>query len=294
MNTALALVNNNLSMWEDHSKLEQIKKLFAPQLTEAEFEFFIGLGKATGLNPFTKEIWAVKYGNGAAQVFIGRDGYRIAAQRHPEYDYHQSDAVYENDEFKVIQGEVGHSYNLKNRGKLIGAYCIVKRKRSQKPMYVFVELSEYTTNKSLWNKETGKPATMIKKVAEAQALRMAFQDLLGGTYCKEEMERRENHEVGQISIAQRNLSQTEKLKQVLNVDEATGEIIEMPAIKVHNTGRDDILINDEQLDELTSLLKEKAFSPERLQKALDYYKVEELEQLSDAQARLFILQLSKA
>jgi len=76
------------------------------------------------------------------------------------------------------------------------------------------------------------------------------------------------------------------------LDEETGEIIE-PELKVHNTGRDDISISDEQLDYISSLINEKEFSPERLQKALAYYKVDDLENLTDSQARLFILQLSK-
>ena len=254
----------------------------------------MSLGKATGLNPFVREIWAIKYGTAAAQVFIGRDGYRIAAQRHPKYDYHQADAVYENDEFKIIQGEVAHSYRLKDRGKLVGAYCIVKRKGSERPMYVYVELSEYSTGKSLWHPQTGKPATMIKKVAEAQALRACFQDLLGGTYCAEEMN--ENARVGHGSlgiVSNEGITQTEKLKQVLNMDCETGELIDSPKPTVHNTGRDDIAISDEQMDEISCLFIELNFSEERIKKALNYYKVEALEQLTDAQARLFLLQLGK-
>src|SRR6185503_13424521 len=176
---------NSLAMWDDSRKLEEIRKLFAPNLTEMEFQFFVGLGKASGLNPFTREIWSIKYDkNQPAQVFIGRDGYRKAAQAHPEYDYHQSDAVYENDEFEVTNGEVHHKYKLTNRGKLIGAYCVAKRHKSSRPIYVFVEVSEYSTGRSVWK---DKPATMIKKVSESQCLRACFQDLLGGTYGEEEM-----------------------------------------------------------------------------------------------------------
>ena len=92
----------SLVMWDDSKQLEEIRKLFAPTLTDIEFQFFVGLGRASGLNPFTREIWSIKYDkNQPAQVFIGRDGYRKAAQAHPEYDYHQSDAVYANDDFEV-------------------------------------------------------------------------------------------------------------------------------------------------------------------------------------------------
>lgn len=175
-----------LRIWEDKNSLSEIKEIYGKELSDGEFKTFLNIGKATGLNPFLREIWAVKYGNSAANIFIGRDGYRKSAQSHPLYDYHIADAVYEKDQFIVSNGEIKHQYTLINRGKLIGAYCIVKRKNSTLPMYVFVELSEYSTGKSLWNPQTGKPATMIKKVAEAQGLRAAFQELFAGTYDESE------------------------------------------------------------------------------------------------------------
>jgi phage recombination protein Bet len=294
-NTALAQLNNSMTMWEDDRKLNEIRKLFAPKLTEMEFQFFVGLGKAANLNPFTREIWCVKYSDNApAQVFIGRDGYRKAAQSHNEYDFHQCDAVYENDSFEVHNGEVKHSYKLVNRGELVGAYCITKRHKSSRPIYVFAELKEYSTGKSLWNSTTGKPATMIKKVAESQCLRACFQDLLGGTYGEEEMAKGQLEQVP-IPII-RGVTQTEKLNNILEnnvIDVTTGEIIEPPK-KVYNTGRDDVPISDEQMDEISCLMIEKEFSQERIKKALEYHKVTELDQLTDAQARIFLVQLGKA
>lgn len=168
-----------ISVWEKEDSIQEIKSLFAAELTVMEFKLFIALGKATGLNPYLREIWAVKYKNNAAQIFIGRDGYRKGAQRQPSYDYHLADAVYDGDEFSVDNGEVKHKYSLKNRGNLIGAYCVVKRKGSSRASFVFVNLDEYDRKQSTWN---DKKATMIKKVAEAQGLRSCFQDVFGGTY----------------------------------------------------------------------------------------------------------------
>ena len=182
---------SSLQLWDEKEKLNTIKEIYGKNLTNLEFQVFCELGKITGLNPFLRELWAVKYGDSAAQIFIGRDGYRKSAQANPNYDYHLVDSVYENDSFAVSNGIVSHSYNLTNRGKLIGAYCLVKRKNSSCPTYVFVELKEYSTGKSLWST---KQATMIKKVAEAQALRMAFQELFGGTYDESE----EDHVLGRV------------------------------------------------------------------------------------------------
>lgn len=172
----------SLELWENQKTLEQIKQTFAPKISDTEFALFIGLGKATGLNPFLKEIWAVPYGGGS-QIFIGRDGYRKGAQRHQSYDYHQVDAVYSNDVFEMNNGIPTHSYKIGNRGTLVGAYCVVQRKGSSKPVFIFVEMREYAKSFGVWKE---KPATMIKKVAEAQGLRMAFQDLFGGSYDESE------------------------------------------------------------------------------------------------------------
>jgi phage recombination protein Bet len=171
-------------LWENQTTLLEIKKIFAPTLSELEFTTFTELGKFTGLNPFLREIWAVKYDSSKpAQIFIGRDGYRKSAQRHQQYDYHYCEAVYSNDDFFVEEGVYHHKFNLKDRGHPVGAFCNVYRKNSTRPFSVFVDIREYNKGQSVWKE---KPATMIKKVAEAQCLRMAFQELFGGTYDESE------------------------------------------------------------------------------------------------------------
>lgn len=168
-------------VWE---RIEEIRALFAPTLTEREFLFFVQLGKSLRANPFTREIWAVKYDpKQPAQIFCGRDFYRRKAQEISTYDGHVVDAVYENDQFSVENGKPKHSYNLKDRGKLIGAYCVVHRKDIRNPYFVYVSIDEYDKGFSNWKI---MPATMIKKVAEAQALRGAFQGVFAGTYDESE------------------------------------------------------------------------------------------------------------
>jgi len=168
-----------IMIWQEQTALSEIKKIYGKDLTEGEFTTLCQIGQATGLNPFLREIWAVKYGSNPASIFIVRDGYRKAAQANPEYDYHIVDAVYGNDDFRIEEAEVKHNYSVKDRGQLAGAYCIVKRKSSTKPLFTFIDLKEYNTGRSVWKE---KPATMIKKVAEAQGLRMAFQSMFAGTY----------------------------------------------------------------------------------------------------------------
>jgi len=288
MSTALAVSNTQLTMWEDAQRLDEIRKLFAPKLSDNEFKHFIGMGKSTGLNPFLREIWSVKYQeNVPAQVFIGRDGYRKAAQAHSNYDYHQCDTVYENDIFEIDDGKIRHRYTLKDRGQLFGAYCIVKRRNAEKAVYVFTELKEYSTNQSLWKT---KPATMIKKVAESQALRMAFQDLLGGTYGEEELAARESAKLHVIT----GNTQTDKLNNLLDQQIVEGDITEY----CDNTGRDDLIITEEQISTIYTIMQAKEFTEDRINKAIGYalkhYKVSHLNELTDAQAREFIAQLEEA
>jgi phage recombination protein Bet len=279
MTNAMTTVNDVLMMWENKEQLQEIRKLFAPKLSDSEFQFFVGLGKASRLNPFTREIWAVKYQESQpAQVFIGRDGYRKAAQAHPEYDFHQADAVYENDEYEVINGEVHHKYKLNNRGKLIGAYCVAKRHKSSRPIYVFCELSEYSTGRSLWNNQTGKPATMIKKVAESQCLRACFQDLLGGTYGEEE-EWEEKSEK-KAESPRPTFQQNDELKDLF-----TPTIIDEPFEHPKAT--------DEQLKEIESLFTELALTDDRITKALITHEVSCLEELTETKAKILIYQLNK-
>lgn len=185
MNDIVISNNSQINVWDSYD-IKEIKQIYGKNLTDSEFKIFVEVGKYTGLNPFLREIWAVKYNDNPAQIFVGRDGYRKSAQKNPDYDYHHVDAIYSNDNFHfdLTKGEVLHTYNLKDRGKLVGAYCLVKKHSASKPIFVFLELNEYTTGKSLWAK---MPSTMIKKCAEAQGLRMSFQELFAGTYSDAEL-----------------------------------------------------------------------------------------------------------
>lgn len=182
MSTEIATQQNN-SLSAIWNNTDEVRKQFAKDLSDIEFKFFVGLGKNLGANPFTREIWAVKYGTAPASIFLGRDFYRKKAQEQPDYDGHYSEAVYSNDDFSVESGVVKHKFKLIDRGVLIAAYSIVKRKGISQSFYVLVNFSEYNLNQSLWKT---KPESQLKKVAESQALRGAYQGIFGGTYDESE------------------------------------------------------------------------------------------------------------
>lgn len=174
-------LNFDVTKWEDSDYLKEIKKIAAPNLSDFEFQFFIATGKTTKLNPFLREVWAIKspVHKGVIDIFISLDGHGKVARSHPDYEYHQFDSIYSNDNFGVANGEIYHNYDaITNRGDLIGAYCIVKRKSVDRYTYVTLSLKEYDLKQDLWAEN---PEAMIKKAAEVEGLRLAFADLFGGT-----------------------------------------------------------------------------------------------------------------
>ena len=103
------------------------------------------------------------------QTLLGRDSYRILADRTGELD--GSDTI--------------PHFDL-TTGALVSATCTVWRKDKSHYFSETVYLAEYMAEKSPFWKS--KPITMLGKVAEAQALRKAFPSLLTGTYAIEEFD----------------------------------------------------------------------------------------------------------
>ena len=163
-NTELATRDAELmNTLNDSTKLGIIRNLFAKGLNETEFAVFLELAKRYRLDPFSRQIWAIKYGSEDAKIFVGRDGYLAVAHKSPCFDGMESGTLTDD------------------KGELIG-WCRVHRSDMKVPFYVQVYASEYTTKKSLW---LSKPRTMIQKVAECQCLRKAFN--LSGFYDPDEV-----------------------------------------------------------------------------------------------------------
>ena len=90
-----------------------------------------------------------------------------------------------------------------DKGHCIGAWCEVYRKDWTEPAREEVSLVEYNTGKGLWSK---MKETMIKKVAEVAALRMAFPDQLSGLYSQEEMDQAELKPVESLRLPIKTLT----------------------------------------------------------------------------------------
>ena len=147
-------------------QLQLITNTVAKGASPDELKLFLYRCKIMGLNPLKPgQIHFVKYGTSPGTIVVGIEGFRSIAAR--------------TGKMSGIKRGV-----IKENGKLIGAWAEIYRKDWDQPAREEVPLIEYNTNKGPWAK---MPETMIKKVAEAAALRMAFPDDLGGVYEQAEM-----------------------------------------------------------------------------------------------------------
>lgn len=174
---------------------EQVKFItdtIAPNLTQNEVWLFLLKASVLKLNPLLGEIFAYvskdKEGRRQLVVIAARDGKRASAQRTGKIMYLRTEAIY----VKVVdypadkeKGVVAGKAKMKCEpwdGVLWGATSTVKRSDNSEPFSVTVPLIEYDRGNYIWK---NKPETMIKKVAESQALSMAFPQL-GGVYDESE------------------------------------------------------------------------------------------------------------
>lgn len=150
-----------------------IKNTVAKGTTDVELAFFLNVCQTVNLNPLNKEIWCYKDNKNNLLVFTGRDGFLKKAQESPRWNGMTSFEVCKNDffEMEVTKGIVNHKPDFKDRGEIIGAYAIVKPKNAD---YATIEWADFKVYNKGWNIWKTDPASMIKKVAEAHALKKAF------------------------------------------------------------------------------------------------------------------------
>jgi phage recombination protein Bet len=152
-------------------QIKLIRDVVAKGASDDELKLFLYRCKNMGLDPLKPgQIYFIKYGNSPGTIVVGIEGFRTRA----------------NTTGKLAGIKRGVLRDEKSR--CVGAWAEVFRKDWNEPAREEVSLTEYNTGKGNWNK---MPETMIKKVAEAAALRMAFPDELGGVYTNEEMDQAE-------------------------------------------------------------------------------------------------------
>lgn len=170
--------------------ISTIKNTVAKEATDDELKMFIMLANKYNLDPFAKEIWFMKI-KGKPIIMTSRDGYLKIAQTNADYLGMISFPVHENDEFELDADSysVKHKLNVKDSGKIIGAWAKAERV-GKKPVICYVKFKEYSKpsidsygNPTVWGQY---PSAMIQKVAEAFALKRLYG--ISGLVTKEELD----------------------------------------------------------------------------------------------------------
>ncbi len=168
-----------------------------PKVTDAEMKLFVELCKAHKLNPFIKEAHLVKYGEKPATIVTGKDVFTKRAARNPRFKGYEAGLSIQTQDRRFVRRE--GSMALPGES-IVGGWCKVHIDGYETPMFDEVSFDEYAGRKrdgELNSQWSGKPGTMIRKVAIVHALREAFPEDFGGMYDSAEM----NVEVPEREIA---------------------------------------------------------------------------------------------
>lgn len=237
MNKVMALAHEEAHTPALHFNSKQIdilKNSICKGVSNEEFEIFLMACMKTQLDPFMRQIYAVKRkskkpdGSWGETMTIqtGIDGYRLIAERTERY---------------APGPEPTYVYDA--NGNLISATSYIK-KQTKDGTWHTVSASAYVDEymQTFTDKATGEkrptgmwvtmPKTMLAKCAEAQALRKAFPAEMSGVYTKEEMQQADQSEI----IAKITLEQAAELDMILgDCSEKYRNLVMASIKKLYNT-----------------------------------------------------------
>lgn len=152
-------------------QVQLVKTQIAKDCTDDELKLFLYQCRRTGLDPLTRQIYAIKRG-GKMTIQTSIDGFRVVAERSKTYAG-QDEPVWIDDEKGFPVKCTVTVYRFSPTGQRYPAGVGVAHFKEYYP--------------SPMNLQKSMPHTMIAKVAEALALRKAFPQDLSGLYTAEEM-----------------------------------------------------------------------------------------------------------
>ena len=170
---------SNLTTWTPE-QTQLISSTIAPGCTADELKLFAYACQRTGLDPFSKQIYAIKRG-GKLTIQAGIDGLRSIAERSGQLD--GSATFWIGD----TEGSQWSDVWLGSKPPA-AAKTIIYRKGCSHPFVGVARFQDYNAGQGLWSK---MPSAMLAKCSEALALRKAFAVDMSGVYTMDEMEQAE-------------------------------------------------------------------------------------------------------
>jgi phage recombination protein Bet len=168
------MTSSSLALWTPE-QTQLISTTIAPGCSGDELRLFAYACQRTGLDPFSKQIYAIKRG-GKMTIQAGIDGLRSIAERTGQLD--GSETLWCGDDGVWTDVWLGSKPPA-------AAKTTIWRKGAGHPFTGVARFADYNAGQGLWTK---MGATMIAKCSEALALRKAFPADLSGVYSSDEME----------------------------------------------------------------------------------------------------------
>ncbi|MET3590519.1 hypothetical protein ABID23_001635 [Bartonella silvatica] len=174
-NSSLTTMASKYGFSHDQFRKTIIKTCINHNFSDEEFAAFISVANTYGLNPLTKEIYALPKRGGGIIPVVSIDGWIKIIKSNPQFDG------------MTFQDQ------LDKDGNLIAIKCAIRLKGIKDPIEVTEYLNECKQKSDTWQKY---PARMLRHKATIQCARYAFG--LSGIYEEDEAARINNTTQGQL------------------------------------------------------------------------------------------------
>lgn len=190
MSTAVATTNGTtaINQWGmARDQLDLLKRTYAAGTTDDEFALFMNTSHRLGLDPFARQVYAIKRG-GKLTIQVGIDGFRAVAERTGDLDG-QDGPYWCGDDGIWVDAWLHEDAPQ-------AAKIHIYRKGCARPFTGVATLRSYTQGTNgLWKT---MPDVLLAKCAESLALRKAFPSSLAGVYTADEMAQADSKHGGVI------------------------------------------------------------------------------------------------